>query len=587
MKRIRTLAALSLIGLLATCAEPTGDSSGAPGFARVAIRAVAPPSLARFAPALVVEQVSVIIGNAISDSTETFDTVASRTAPFSEASNQLNLSLQLPVAGTDTLDLRIEYQTLTGTVLFVTSSEVVVGTGRTATPNLPAPDYVGPGSNISFMFLNGDDTTVTAGSDVQLEATAFDGGENEVTEFYLTWSTDDPRVTISPRGLLHTRPDVTQLVTVTARTPNGVEAVTSVTSQSTALLALAPDSVDLRPGEEQIFELTVGRNFDIGTTGSVGGVDGGDATLGTIDENGLYTAPALTLPNGETEVCIRDSNNANTRGCAKVRMTAGGGDADIVMINDLNLFDNEMMAGAGNQRFVQNLIASTGGGSRSRGTVVWSDRSRNSACIPPNDSNNECGDALKSGFFAAIQAAGYSVVSHDQAVADLEAIPGDVRALILWMPLLQFTPAEVNGLKRFAAQGGRLIFIGENGDYYTQAGIDVENQLLRDLGSAMVNRGDLIDCFLDLPAGATYFTTPTRSLRAHPLTSGVTDIRYLCASEIRLGRDDKPLFYDQANRKVLGAVAAISLEALDLPQNFVRQDLRQPSRTRDSRGRAR
>jgi hypothetical protein len=583
MKRIRTLAALSLIGLLAYCAEPTSDGAN-PGFARIAVAAEAPPSLSRFAPGLVVERVHAYVGRFVND---VFDTTASRTAPFGDDINQLRLAFDIPVSGVDTTGLFLEYQTATGVVLFVSSSTIIIGPGRTSSPDNLFPSYVGPGANISFMFLNGDDTVVTAGSAVQLEASAFDNSESEVTEFYLTWSTDDPRVPISPRGLLQTRPGVTQLITVTARTPNGVEATTTVTSQDEALMALAPDSVDLRPGEEQIFEVTVGRNFDIGTTWSVGGVDGGNATLGTIDENGLYTAPALTLPGGETEVCIRDSNNANTRGCAKVRMSAAGGDADIVMINDLNLFDNEMMAGAGNQRFVQNLIASTGGGSRSRGTVVWSDRSRNAACVPPNDDNNECGDALKEGFFASIRAANYSVVSHDQAVADLTAIPGDVRALILWMPLLEFTPAEVNGLKRFAAQGGRLIFIGENGDYYTQAGIDVENRLLQDLGSAMVNRGDLIDCFLDLPPNAVYFTTPTRSLRTHPLTTGVTDIRYLCASEIRLGRDDKPLFYDYANRKVLGAVAAISLEPLDLPQDFVRQDPRHLSSGRDSRGRAR
>lgn len=585
MSRLRTLAALGLIAALSYCAEPTGEGNR-PGFARIAVQAVAPPSLSQFAPALVVEQVRAVVGRYIPQS-ESIDTIASRTFPFSDNTNQIQASFDIPVSGTDTLELMLEYQTATGTVLFVAGSSIVVGPGRTSSPNNLFPSYIGPGFNIGFMIMNGDDTVVPAGSAVQLDVSAYDNTENEVTEFYLSWSTDDPRVTVSPRGLVQTRPGATQLITVTARTPNGIEAVTSITAQGTALMALAPDSVDVRPLEEQVFEVTVGRDFDIGWTWSVGGVDGGNATLGTIDENGLYTAPFGVIPNRETEVCVRDSNNAATRGCAKVRMPASGGDADIVMINDLNLFDNTMMAGLGNQRFVQNLIANTGGGSRSRGTVVWSDRSRDAGCVPPQDSFDECGDLAKRDFFAAIGQAGYTVASFDSTVeADLTDIPNDVRALILWMPLVPYTALELNGLKRFVAQGGRIIFIGENVDYYSQTGIDVENALLAGLGGSMTNRGDFIDCLLD--TGLQFWVTPSRSLRAHPLMNGVTDLRYACASEIRLGSNDKALFYDQTNKKVLGAVAAISLEPIDIP-NFVRPRIVSPRTppTRDSRGRPR
>jgi hypothetical protein len=570
---------------LSYCAEPTGDGNR-PGFARIAVQAVAPPSLAMYAPALVVEQVRAVVGRYQSDN-EQFDTLATRVFPFGDNTNQIRVAFDLAVAGTDTLDLVLEYQTASGTILFIASSPIVVGPGRTSSPNNLFPSYIGPGFNIGFMQMNGDDTVVTAGSAVQLDVTAFDNSQTEVTEFYLTWSTDDPRVPVSPRGLVQTRPGVTQQVTVTARTPNGIEAVTTITAQGAALMALSPDSVDVRPLEEQVFEVTVGRDFDIGTTWSVGGVDGGNATLGTISESGLYTAPFGVIPNRETEVCVRDSNNPNTRGCAKVRMPASGGDADIVMINDLNLFDNDMMQGAGNQRFVQNLIASTGGGSRSRGTVVWSDRSRNSGCVLPIDTFNECGDVRKADFFAVIRAAGYSITSFDSTTeADLTSIPPDVRALILWMPLVPYTPFELNGLKQFAAQGGRIIFIGENVDYYGQAGIDVENGLLAGLGGSMTNRGDFIDCLGT--TGLLYFVTPSRSLRTHPLMNGVTDLRYACASEIRLGQNDKPLFYDLANRKVLGAVAAISLEPIDIP-DAVRATALSPrtAPTRDSRGRPR
>jgi hypothetical protein len=571
MMRMRSLAALALIGALAYCAEPTGNS-GTPGFATVAVRASAPPSLSRFAPALVVEQLHVYVGRFVND---VFDTTASSTVPFAETSNQVRVSLSVPVPGVDTTGLYIEYQTATGLTLFVASSQIILGPGRTSSPNLVTPDYVGPGSDISFMSMNGDDTVVTAGSTVQLDVSAFTAAGAPVDQFYLTWSTDDERVTVSPRGLLRTRPNVTQQVRVTARTPTGVEASNLITAQGTEALAIAPDSVTLRPAEEQVFELTVGRNFDIGTTWSVGGVDGGNATLGTVDQNGVYTAPSSPMPNRETQVCVRNSNDATMKGCAKVRMPSGtAGNADVVMINDLNLFDDLSMAGAGNQQFVRNLIGSTGGGSRSLGNVVWSERGRNSRCVPPQDSFNECGDSAKREFFNTISQAGYQVASFDGQPADLIDIPSNVRAIIFWMPLLEFTVSEVNGLKRFAAQGGRIIFIGENLPYYTQLGLDVENKLLTDLGGAMRNRGDLIDC-RDEFGVPDYYETPTRSLRTHPLTAGVASLRYVCASQVILSQDDRPLFFDLTNKKALGAVAEISLVPLPEP-NFVRATLPRP-----------
>lgn len=562
MMRIRSLSALSLIGVLAYCAEPTSNANGAPGFARLALQTKAPPSLAMFAPALIVEQVEVLIFR--QTGREESELVTSRTFPFSETTNSLRLAFDVAVNGTEELVVDINYQTGTGLNLWNAGSNVTVETGRTATPPELQPFYTGPGSEITFMSMNGDDTTVTAGSDVQLDVSAIDANQAAVTQFYLTWSTDDPRVTVSPRGVVHTRAGVTQELRVFARAPNGIETSTFMIVQGPDLMALSPDSVELRPGQEQLFRVTVGSGFDISTTWSVGGVDGGNATLGTVSSDGFYFAPAQALPNEETQVCIRDSNAPTTKGCAKVRIPATpSAGADIIVINDLNIFDSLMMVSQGNQRFVRNLFNNTGVGPRTGGHIVWSDRGRDSGCALPNDIFAECSDSAKKQFFTEVRQAGYTVASFDGTPADLLSIPPEVRAIIFWMPFLSFSGSEVNALKAFAGQGGRIVFIGENIDYYLQAGIDVENALLASLGSEMVNRGDLIDC-VDESFLPLYYTTPSKSMRRHSVTEGVTSLRYICGSEVQLGAGDFPIFYDTSNTFALGGVAKISLIPLTL-----------------------
>ena len=390
MKAVRVLAVLALIAIGTSCAEPAEPGSGTPGFARVAVRAVAPTSLARFAPALIVEQMRISLLR-FDQSQERTDTVLTRVAQFGESTNQLNLSLSVAVSGVDTLFLALDYETADGERLFSAGDYVIVGPNRTSNPPVLQPSYVGPGSNISFMSMNGDDTTVTAGSDVQLDVTAFDGSEAEITSFYLSWRTNDPRVTVSPRGVVHTRPDVTQTLRVTAAAPNGVETSTLMFIHGSSPFALSPDSVELRPGGTQRFQITI--SPDVSITWSVGGVTGGNATLGTINVDGLYTAPDAPLPAGGTQVCVADAEDPSVAGCAKVFVPAVPSvGADVVVLNDQNIFDSIPMKRAGNIRFVKNLVNFTGSGLRSTGKTVWYDRGRNSPCMKDTGFGQECGD---------------------------------------------------------------------------------------------------------------------------------------------------------------------------------------------------
>jgi hypothetical protein len=182
--------------------------------------------------------------------------------------------------------------------------------------------------------------------------------------------------------------------------------------------------------------------------------------------------------------------------------------------------------------------------------VVWYDRGRNSPCFE----NLECADGEKFRFDSVITAAGNTIVKFD-TYTPISNIPSTVKLIILWMPLIPYDATEINALKRFAGEGGRILFIGERLGFYGDAGLALENQFMADMGAQMVNLGAEFDC-------NDYFATPAASLRSHPLLQGVASVAYACASEIQPGPNDFPLFFDTTNQHVLAAVAKIDLTPL-------------------------
>lgn len=549
----RVLLALGLMGLLATCSEPTSTGGGF-GFGRVAIRAAAPLEGSLFAPGLVIEQVKARIGRFISE-TESFEVLDSVIAPFDVDRNSINATLRVFLSEPETLQVEIQYLTATATSLFLAFDQVLVRPGATGTTPVLQPFYIGPGSNIAFMSLSPFDSVLTAGDALTFDPSPFDANQQPVAQFYVSWASDDPRVPIDARGRI-VAPDLTKLVHITAATPNGVVAATTVSILGSAALGISPDSVEKLPNGTQLFQVTVGALRTSQFVWSVNGVDGGSAEFGTINVDGFYTAPATVPTPGKFQVCARDAAAPTLRqGCATVIIRAVPSvGADIIVINDQNIFDEIPMANAGNVRFVRNLINFTGTGPRASGKVVWYDRGRDSPCFL----NLECGDSAKARLNAVIEGAGYSILKLD-FYSPFTSIPPDVKVVVLWMPLITYSTDEVNALKRFAGEGGRILFIGEHINFYGQAGIDLENQLLAAMGSQMVNLPNLFDCQGATDPPDLYFYTPSASLRSHPLLDGVSRLGYVCAAEIQAGPNDFPLFYDTTNLHPLAAVAKIDL----------------------------
>ncbi|MEJ7809525.1 MAG: hypothetical protein WKG32_03825 [Gemmatimonadaceae bacterium] len=218
--------------------------------------------------------------------------------------------------------------------------------------------------------------------------------------------------------------------------------------------------------------------------------------------------------------------------------------ADVVVFNDINPFDNMGMANPSNVTMVRNLVTYTHPGPRGAATVVWIDRGRNSPCA-----TGECTPTGHPAFLSTIAAAGFTVTGISSASGTLVSIPASVKVIFLFNPTVAFTIAEINTLKAFAAEGGRVVFVGEHAGYYGAAGIAVENAFLRDMGTGMTNIGNFIDC--------GYNTLPGTSLRPHQITTGMTSVTMACSSEIALGASDFPLYYDSSNTRVLAGVAPV------------------------------
>jgi len=169
---------------------------------------------------------------------------------------------------------------------------------------------------------------------------------------------------------------------------------------------------------------------------------------------------------------------------------------------------------------------------------------------------------------AVLASAGFNVTHVDDLAASITPIPSNIKAIFLWTPTTPYTNSEINILKSFAGQGGRIVFVGEYEGYYTPAGIATENAFFRAMGTQMTNAGGLFDCGQVVLGSA--------SLRSHQVTTGMTGITLACASQVIPGPNDYAFLYDSRNTTVLGAVAKIDLTPLP-PDPIILS--RSPSRT--------
>ena len=181
---------------------------------------------------------------------------------------------------------------------------------------------------------------------------------------------------------------------------------------------------------------------------------------------------------------------------------------EIIVFNDVNIFDNTGMdddfdeegasggANPNNKLLATNLVSFTSSGSRNAGTVVQFDCGRSSGF------SSACTDFTN--FEGAITTAGLTVSDVPSSSGTLTSIPTNVKVLFLWLPKVAFTGTEINTLKQFVADGGRIVFVGEHGSFYTTTAINnVANPFLKDMGAKSLIKGGSFDCgFNTLPAAS-------------------------------------------------------------------------------------
>lgn len=287
------------------------------------------------------------------------------------------------------------------------------------------------------------------------------------------------------------------------------------------------------PNGTQQFSVTGGNAGDT-YTWTVNNIVGGNSTFGTISSTGFYTAPA-TVPTPATfAVCAQSVQTPANKGCINLTITdvpsAGG---ELIVINDVNWGDNSYglyRSGStynypGNAQLVRNLVGFTPTGVRSSASkVMMLHDSYSSYSFAGNWSN------MKS----LIEGLGYTTVQV-AAHSSLNSIPSDVKLVILLTPgysypAVQFTVSEINGLKTFASQGGRILFIGENGGYYSN-GLALEDAFLASMGAVMTNTGAC-----DAP-GVIVNSVP-HQLTAGIAASGTGGVYMNCVSHMNLGPND-------------------------------------------------
>jgi len=274
-----------------------------------------------------------------------------------------------------------------------------------------------------------------------------------------------------------------------------------------------------------------------------------DSSVATVDSTGLVTAVA----GGSAQIFAFAEGVESNAASIQVSLgpTPGG---DLVVFGDLALFqDTGLSADSNNAILMRNLVSYSASGSRASGKTVWLDFGHGSLC-------GDC-DSFSMAE-SAMQAQGYTVSVQSTSQGALTSIPSDVKVIMFFVPTQSFTSNEINTLKQFAKDGGRIVFVGENPPTYGRY-FSLENGFLSSLGSAMTNAGGNYAC--------SSSELSSSSLGTYQITAGMTGLYVGCSSELALGANDVALAYDSLNQHVLGAVTRVDTTPMLLPSGVIKQ----------------
>jgi hypothetical protein len=165
--------------------------------------------------------------------------------------------------------------------------------------------------------------TVLAGAQQQFTATV-----TGTTNTAVTWSVNNivggnaTVGTITTNGLYQAPGIVPTPATVTVQATSVADstksAAVTVTVQAQVAVSVTPTAATVLAGAQQLFRAFVSGTANTAVTWSVNNIAGGNATVGTINVDGLYTAPAVTV---STSVTVRATSVADTTKNATAAVT--------------------------------------------------------------------------------------------------------------------------------------------------------------------------------------------------------------------------------------------------------------------------
>ncbi|MFN0110138.1 MAG: DUF1800 family protein [Blastocatellia bacterium] len=218
---------------------------------------------------------------------------------------------------------------VSATQLKVTSNFAQSGSGNLTVTNPGMPEVTssprllewGQGITVS---ISPATTTVAAGAKQQFTANVANTSNKQVY-WYVNGGSANGTITSSG---LYTAPNVAPASPVTIRAVCAVNSersakatVTVTGSVQTVSVSVSPVSATVQTGAAQQFTATVTGSANQAVTWQVNNVTGGNTTVGTISNNGLYTAPAA-VPAGFVIVRAVSQADSTKSGSTSVTVTA-------------------------------------------------------------------------------------------------------------------------------------------------------------------------------------------------------------------------------------------------------------------------
>ncbi len=169
--------------------------------------------------------------------------------------------------------------------------------------------------------------TVASGGTAQFTATVTGDSSNAGVTWTVSSSSATPG-TVDATGK-YTAPSVTKATTASViatsktDTTKSASATVTVNPVAAAAVTISPQTAFVAAGQVEQFTATVTGESATTVTWSVNGTAGGNATVGTIDANGNYTAPALTQ-DGTAMITATSTADTTKSASASVGIIANG-----------------------------------------------------------------------------------------------------------------------------------------------------------------------------------------------------------------------------------------------------------------------